>query len=99
MALLKRILRALPFAADFAVSGGDQRDCVGDFGHLLTAETQRRRESQGRFSPRLSVSAVNDLRASAVIPNWNGRDLLEKYLPSVIAAFAGDPWQRSDRGR
>jgi glycosyltransferase involved in cell wall biosynthesis len=21
-----------------------------------------------------------------VIPNWNGRDLLEKYLPSVIAA-------------
>jgi GT2 family glycosyltransferase len=24
--------------------------------------------------------------ASIVIPNWNGRDLLEKYLPSVIAA-------------
>jgi GT2 family glycosyltransferase/glycosyltransferase involved in cell wall biosynthesis len=29
--------------------------------------------------------------ASVVIPNWNGRDLLEKYLPSVIAALAGDP--------
>jgi len=26
--------------------------------------------------------------ASIVIPNWNGRDLLEKYLPSVIAATA-----------
>jgi GT2 family glycosyltransferase len=26
--------------------------------------------------------------ASVVIPNWNGRDLLEKYLPSVIAAMA-----------
>ena len=24
--------------------------------------------------------------ASIVIPNWNGRDLLERYLPSVIAA-------------
>lgn len=27
--------------------------------------------------------------ASVVIPNWNGRDLLEKYLPSVVAAMAG----------
>src|ERR1700722_19532451 len=24
--------------------------------------------------------------ASIVIPNWNGRDLLQKYLPSVLAA-------------
>ncbi len=29
--------------------------------------------------------------ASVVIPNWNGRDLLEKYLPSVTAAVAGNP--------
>jgi GT2 family glycosyltransferase/glycosyltransferase involved in cell wall biosynthesis len=28
---------------------------------------------------------------SVVIPNWNGRDLLEKYLPSVIEALAGNP--------
>ncbi len=28
--------------------------------------------------------------ASVVIPNWNGRDLLEKYLPSVIEATLGD---------
>ena len=27
--------------------------------------------------------------ASVVIPNWNGRDLLEKYLPSVVEAMAG----------
>ena len=27
--------------------------------------------------------------ASVVIPNWNGRDLLEKYLPSVVEALAG----------
>ncbi len=29
--------------------------------------------------------------ATFVIPNWNGRDLLERYLPSVIAAAAGSP--------
>lgn len=29
--------------------------------------------------------------ASIVIPNWNGRDLLEKYLPSVIAAVESSP--------
>src|SRR5579872_6667422 len=29
--------------------------------------------------------------ASIVIPNWNGRDLLEKYLPSVIAAVERCP--------
>src|SRR5260370_21187322 len=28
--------------------------------------------------------------ATVVIPNWNGRDLLEKYLPSVIEALAGN---------
>lgn len=39
--------------------------------------------------------AVGDVRpstaaASVVIPNWNGRDLLEKYLPSVIEALSGN---------
>jgi len=29
--------------------------------------------------------------ATVVIPNWNGRDLLEKYLPSVVAALEGNP--------
>jgi GT2 family glycosyltransferase/glycosyltransferase involved in cell wall biosynthesis len=29
--------------------------------------------------------------ASVVIPNWNGRGLLETYLPSVTAAMAGNP--------
>ncbi|MBA3974591.1 MAG: glycosyl transferase [Candidatus Solibacter sp.] len=29
--------------------------------------------------------------ASVVIPNWNGRDLLEKYLPPLIEAMAGNP--------
>jgi len=29
--------------------------------------------------------------ASVVIPNWNGRELLEQYLPSVAAALDGNP--------
>ncbi|MDQ2899430.1 MAG: glycosyltransferase [Acidobacteriota bacterium] len=29
--------------------------------------------------------------ASIVIPNWNGRDLLAKYLPSIIAAARHNP--------
>ncbi len=28
--------------------------------------------------------------ATVVIPNWNGRDLLAKYLPSVVEALAGN---------
>ena len=29
--------------------------------------------------------------ASVVIPNWNGRDLLAKYVPSIIEALSGNP--------
>jgi O-antigen biosynthesis protein len=29
--------------------------------------------------------------ASVVIPNWNGRDLLEKYIPSIVEALASHP--------
>ncbi len=29
--------------------------------------------------------------ATIVIPNWNGRDLLEKYLPSVVASIERHP--------
>jgi len=42
-----------------------------------------------RLLPRrkLSTDTQPDAASTAiVIPNWNGRDLLEKYLPSVVAA-------------
>ena len=32
----------------------------------------------------------NNRSASVVIPNWNGRDLLEKYIPSIIEALSGN---------
>ena len=41
----------------------------------------------GRKRPRADVQPTAT-SASVIIPNWNGRDLLEKYLPSVIAALA-----------
>jgi GT2 family glycosyltransferase len=33
----------------------------------------------------------NNTAASVVIPNWNGRELLGKYVPSVIEALSGNP--------
>jgi len=44
----------------------------------------------GRRQPRRDT-LPNTKSASVVIPNWNGRDLLEKYLPSVATALAGHP--------
>ena len=38
-----------------------------------------------------SQAAPLPTAASVVIPNWNGRDLLEQYLPPVAAALAGNP--------
>ncbi len=43
---------------------------------------------QRRTGP--AVPRVADA-ATIVIPNWNGRELLEKYLPSVVEAVAGNP--------
>ncbi|MBZ5610352.1 MAG: glycosyltransferase [Acidobacteriia bacterium] len=34
---------------------------------------------------------ASNTAASVVIPNWNGRDLLAKYLPSVVQALSGNP--------
>lgn len=53
---------------------------IGDLAFALFG----RRRAPGDTQPR------NDA-ASVVIPNWNGRDLLEKYLPSVIEALSDNP--------
>ncbi|HXE14687.1 MAG TPA: glycosyltransferase [Bryobacteraceae bacterium] len=44
----------------------------------------------GRKKAAAARQCRNDC-ATVVIPNWNGRDLLEKYLPSVIEALANHP--------
>ncbi len=40
---------------------------------------------------KLDIGQPNTTSASVVIPNWNGRDLLEKYLPSVVEALKHHP--------
>jgi O-antigen biosynthesis protein len=47
----------------------------------------------GRAAPEPPVqpNAAAAGGASVVIPNWNGKDLLASYLPSVIQAMAGNP--------
>ncbi len=40
---------------------------------------------------KLHLGQPNTSSASVVIPNWNGRDLLEKYLPSVVEALKQHP--------
>ncbi|MGH9662729.1 MAG: glycosyltransferase [Bryobacteraceae bacterium] len=80
MAFLVRLLRSLPLLvlSPLMLLAGVIALAVTD---LLFALFGRKR------APR--ASARDALAATVVIPNWNGRDLLEKYLPSVEAALAG----------
>ncbi len=77
MALLIRVLRSLPalFVSPFAAAISFAALLVTD---LLWTAAARRRPPRDEIPSREAVSIV--------IPNWNGRDLLEKYLPSVVAA-------------
>src|SRR5712672_2205103 len=77
-----RLLRALPLAV------------LSPFLLLLTALALLLCDLLSALWPRanLGPNTVPNTRAvSVVIPNWNGRDLLEKYLPSVIDALADFP--------
>ncbi len=82
MKLALRVLRALPLMllSPFLVVVPLLAFAVAD---LLWAVFGKRQPRQDKLPNRAS--------ASVVIPNWNGRDLLEKYLPSVVEALAGHP--------
>ncbi|HYZ85223.1 MAG TPA: glycosyltransferase, partial [Bryobacteraceae bacterium] len=81
MAVLIRSLRSLPLllVSPILVLVPALAILIGD---LCFALFGRRRP------PSSSGQALRDgsRRVSVVIPNWNGRDLLEKYIPSVLAA-------------
>jgi O-antigen biosynthesis protein len=85
MALLKRVLCALPLLL------------LSPFLVLLSALALALTDLGSLFRRKLPVSCPDTLpvsiptSASVVIPTWNGRDLLEKYLPSVIEATSGHP--------
>src|SRR5262252_2170836 len=80
MALLKRFLRALPLLliSPFVMAISFLALVLSD------VFSSRKPLPHGRGS-------VRTKSASVVIPNWNGRDLLEKYIPSIVTAIAGNP--------
>lgn len=82
MALFLRILRQLPLAivSPIALVACWVSLQLTDLCWKLFGRARQRADSQ----PDISA-------ASVVIPNWNGRDLLERYLPSVIDAMGGNP--------
>jgi GT2 family glycosyltransferase/glycosyltransferase involved in cell wall biosynthesis len=53
---------------------------LADIATTLTPRKKLRRETK-----------PDTAKASIVIPNWNGRELLAKYLPSVIASIENHP--------
>jgi GT2 family glycosyltransferase/glycosyltransferase involved in cell wall biosynthesis len=81
-AFWKRLLRALPLLA------------VSPFAMLLTVAAIGLSDLLFAIfgGRKLPTETQPDARAaSVVIPNWNGRDLLAKYIPSVQAALADNP--------
>jgi GT2 family glycosyltransferase/glycosyltransferase involved in cell wall biosynthesis len=85
MLLLKRILRTLPLLllSPLLIGISVLTLAVTD----LLWKVFGRRPAHGAAGE----SATPPQAASVVIPNWNGKDLVEKYLPSVIAAMSGHP--------
>src|SRR4249920_1783115 len=80
MALLKRLVRALPLLLlspfFMAIS----------FLALLLVQLFTRRPAAQAPSRKPGNTA-----ATVVIPNWNGKDLLAKYIPSIRTALAANP--------
>jgi O-antigen biosynthesis protein len=80
MALLKRLLRALPLLllSPFLMALA--------WGWLVLTDlvTRRGKATAGPARPPDAGAAT------VVIPNWNGRDLLERYIPSIVTALAGN---------
>jgi len=92
MAFLKRLVRALPLLliSPFLVIFSAMALLLTDLFTRNAGERRERRVPMSGDAARMSACATNP-GASAVIPNWNGKDLLEKYLPSVVEAFSTNP--------
>lgn len=77
-----RFLRALPWlvAAPFLLAASALLLALTDLLWLLVGKRVKLHDSMPSRSA-----------ASLVIPNWNGRDLLERFLPSWVAAIRNHP--------
>ena len=93
MPLLKRLIRALPLLllSPFLMAFSYLALLLTD----LLSHLSRDRVPSGceaSAPPLLSENhAPNTHAATVVIPNWNGRELLAKYIPSILAALSANP--------
>jgi GT2 family glycosyltransferase/glycosyltransferase involved in cell wall biosynthesis len=88
MALLKRVLLPLPLllVSPFLMALAAVALAVVDLAWRVFGARQT-----AAAAPNFGQANPVPAAASVVIPNWNGKDLLEKYLPSVVEALAGNP--------
>ena len=82
MAFLKRLVRALPLLILSPVM------MLVGFVALVVTDLVRKLAGKAEAA---QARRPAPLGASVVIPNWNGRELLERYLASVVEALAGNP--------
>ncbi|MEX2263371.1 MAG: glycosyltransferase [Bryobacteraceae bacterium] len=87
MTALLRLLKALPLliVSPLVVLASILSLALLDALWFVT-RISRTRRNRPAIRTRTGTTGV-----SVVIPNWQGRDLLEKYLPSVEAALSGNP--------
>jgi GT2 family glycosyltransferase/glycosyltransferase involved in cell wall biosynthesis len=86
MPFLKRFLRALPLLLLSPLLVVGAAGALAALDILWRALHWGRRPAAPQLAPRPRPTA-----ASVVIPTWNARELLEKFLPSVAAALEGNP--------
>jgi GT2 family glycosyltransferase len=89
-----RLLRALPLLilAPVLLTIAAISLALADLVWVVTRLVFPSRNSGGRSRSRKRKDIRPDARAaSLVIPNWNGRDLLERFVPSWLAAISGHP--------
>lgn len=79
---LTRFLRSLPLLllCPFLLLIAAAAIAVADLAWLVAGRRQRP-----------AARSRSACAASVVIPNWNGRHLLERFLPSVVTALQGNP--------
>ena len=95
MALLKRFLRALPLLliSPVVMVVSILILALTDLAWKLVGQASRPAAGLPTGQADVDVGSTPGglpNKASVVIPNWNGRDLLAKYLPSVIEAMQGN---------
>jgi GT2 family glycosyltransferase len=82
MALLLRFLRNLPLLILSPVLAGIP---------MLAIAISDLLRKLAPVKPLPQSTRPDTRAASVVIPNWNGRDLLEKYIPSILEATKDNP--------